>query len=417
MAKRKNANPFKPGAGHSPPHLAGRDKETEQFSKLLDQEQITQNVILTGLRGVGKTVLMDDVYKPLALKKDWVWVGSDFSEAAFVDELSLCRRLLTDLSLFTSQLVISTPKRVAGFHEQEKELVQMSFEYLGAHFEKQPGLTSDKLKSTLEFVWSAIDSTGKKGVVFAYDEAQVVQDRKDKEQFPLALLLEAFQSVQRKGMRYMLLLTGLPTLFPKLVESRTYAERMFVVQEIGRLDVKSCKDAINNPLQNNTIKFTPDSVDLIVNESRCYPYFIQFICREAYDYFKTARTDGSTGQLAVPIKTLTRKLDMDFFSGRWNRATDRQRELLLSIASLENAADEFTIGEIVESSKNMSRERRIKAFKTGDVAQMLPKLIDAGLVYKNRHGKYSFAVPLFNEYIIRQFNVRREGRNLFDEFD
>src|SRR5438067_1472656 len=98
--KTKNVNPFKPGAGHSPPHLAGREKEKDKFSKLLDQTDIIQNIVLTGLRGVGKTVLMDDVYKPLAVKKNWIWVGSDFSEAAFVDEYSLCLRLLTDLSLF-----------------------------------------------------------------------------------------------------------------------------------------------------------------------------------------------------------------------------------------------------------------------------------------------------------------------------
>ena len=104
----QKTNPFKPGAGHSPPHLAGREHEQAQFVKLLEQGVITQNIVLTGLRGVGKTVLMDDIYKPIAAKKQWVWVGSDFSESAFVDEQSLCLRLLTDLSLFTSQLSLSS---------------------------------------------------------------------------------------------------------------------------------------------------------------------------------------------------------------------------------------------------------------------------------------------------------------------
>ena len=75
-----------------------------------------------------------------------------------------------------------------------------------------------------------------KGIVFAYDEAQVVGDRQVKDQYPLAALLETFQSLQRKGIRYFLLLTGLPTLFPRLVESRTYAERMFTVQQMGKPD-------------------------------------------------------------------------------------------------------------------------------------------------------------------------------------
>src|SRR6266404_1024079 len=401
----KNANPFKPGAGHSPPHLAGRGAEATQFEKLLDQIEITQNVVLTGLRGVGKTVLMDDVYKPIALKKNWVWVGSDFSEAAFVDERSLCLRLLTDLSLFTSQLTVVSPAAAVGYRPEAHQSEQITFEYLMAYFEKQPGLMADKLRCTLEFVWEAIVATGKIGIVFAYDEAQTVQDRKDRDQYPLALMLEVFKSVQRKSMRYMLLLTGLPTLFQKLVESRTYAERMFIVQDIGRLDQRACCEAIKKPLENNVITFTATSVVAIVEESKCYPYFIQYICREAYDYFKTFVDSKPPRQPPpLPIKTLIRKLDTDFFSGRWNRATDRQREILLCIASLETAAGEFTVGEIVEQSKAIAAERALKPFKTGDVSQMLPKLIDAGLVYKNRYGKYSLSVPLFDAFILRQFN-------------
>jgi type II secretory pathway predicted ATPase ExeA len=414
---KTSTNPFKPGAGHSPPHLAGREKETEQFAKLLDQEVVIQNVILTGLRGVGKTVLMDDVYKPLSIKKNWAWVGSDFSEAAFVSESSLCSRLLTDLSLFTSQIAITEPVKMAGFHDRKNKSELLSFEYISTYFEKQPGLMVDKLKATLEFVWQAVQATDKHGIVFAYDEAQVVQDQHDKEQYPLALLLEAFQSIQRKGMRFLLLLTGLPTLFPKLIESRTYAERMFIVQDIGRLETKACKEAIKKPLDSNAISFTPESVSLIVEESKCYPYFIQFICREAYDYFKACIDSNPDSQPpALPIKTLIRKLDTDFFSGRWQRVTDRQRELLLCVASLDSATDEFTIYEIVEQSKDIAIKKGLKPFKTADVGQMIPKLIDAGLLYKTRYGKYCFAVPLFDAYILRHFKERHSGRTLFDDF-
>src|SRR5262249_26523601 len=116
------ANPFKPGAGHSPPCLAGREAETKEFGRFLSQEVVTQNVVLTGLRGVGKTVLMDDVYRPLALGAGWVWVGSDFSESAFVDEAALCSRLLTDLAVFTNGLdvEVETPRAV-GFKSLAKK--------------------------------------------------------------------------------------------------------------------------------------------------------------------------------------------------------------------------------------------------------------------------------------------------------
>lgn len=95
---------------------------------------------------------------------------------------------------------------------------------------------------------------------------------------------------------------------------------------------------------------------------------------------------------------ILRKLDSDFFSGRWNRATDRQRELLSVISSLKNCDEEFTVQEIVDKSKSKGG----KSFSGSHVNQMLSKLADAGLVYKNRFGKYSFAVPLLGRFIQRQ---------------
>lgn len=414
IAGKTDSNPFKPGAGHSPPFLAGREREAEEFAKLLNQDVVLQNVVLTGLRGVGKTVLMDTVYKPLALSKNWVWVGSDFSESAFVDERTLCNRLLLDLSLFTSQIRVgdSTSGWIHATRSKDRSL---SFGTLVDYFEAQNGLVSDRLKATLEFVWSIVKKIGRHGIVFAYDEAQVVHDRPEKDQHPLALLLETFQSLERKGMRYMLLLTGLPTLFPKLVESRTYAERMFVVQDIGRLDHEACCQAITKPLENNAINFSKTSVDLIVDSSKCYPYFIQFICREAYDYFKTViDRKPSVQSSALPVETLVRKLDTDFFAGRWGKITDRQRELLLCIACLKNSAEEFTVNDIRDISREAAAKHKIKPFKPGDISQMMPKVIEAGLIYRNRHGKYCLAVPLFDAFIRRQFADKERMPGLFD---
>jgi hypothetical protein len=392
-------NPFRPGAGHTPPFLAGRSREKTQFAKLLEQDVVSQNVVLTGLRGVGKTVLMDLEYKPL-------WVGTDLSEHAFIDERNLCRRLLTDLSVFTSTLSLRTAREAVGFRKgKTSDETLLDFAFLEQHFEAQPGLIVDKLKSTLEFVWKVIRPLGMKGLLFAYDEAQVVRDRKDKDQYPLALLLETFQSIQRRDLRYMLLLTGLPTLFPKLVESRTYAERMFTVQEVGRLTEDECREAILTPLKRTGITFAPHAVSTIIERSGGYPYFIQFICREVFEQLGALKlTETPPLPLTVPVDPILRKLDGDFFSGRWNKVPDRQRDLLFCIASLDNCDQEFTISEIVEASRKISAAGKVgKPFRTNDVSQMLPRLIEAGLVYKNRHGKYSFAVPLFGDYIRRNF--------------
>jgi hypothetical protein len=403
--KIEHVNQYSPGAGHSPPYLAGREQEIEAFRGYLQQTEILKNVILTGLRGTGKTVLMDDRFKPAAQDEGWVWVGSDLAESSFLSEANLCVRLLTDLAVFTSSLSIAAPDGTLGFDTNQKKQ-SLSFDFLATYFESQPGLTVDKLKATLEFVWTVARTRGTKGIVLAYDEAQVVRDREDKEQYPLAVLLETFQSIQRKGAGFLLLLTGLPTLFPKLVESRTYAERMFAVLEIGRLSPQASRDAIEVPLKKSPWKFTEDGVNQIIEVSDGYPYFIQFICRETFDHLIAKPED-----LTIPIDAIVRKLDSDFFAGRWENVTDRQRDLLYCIAQLQHADEEFTISEIVDVSKGLGA-KGVKPFGYGDVSQALPRLIEKELVYKNRHGKYCFAVPLFSGFIRRRFHLSDSQRLL-----
>lgn len=399
-------NPFRAGAGHSPPHLAGRKAEKDRFAKLLGQKVITQNVVLTGLRGVGKTVLMDEAYKPIAQDHGWIWVGTDLSDHAFVNEINLSTRLVRDLSVFTSSVTLKQAHPPVGFDPRPRHSkATLDFGTLWRVFDLQPGLIVDKLKATLEFVWGAVESVGSKGVVFAYDEAQVVRDREDDHQYPLATLLETFQSVQRKGMRFLLLLTGLPTLFPKLVESRTYAERLFEVQQLRRLSVEECEEAIRIPLKRSDISFPPALVGLITERSDGYPHFLQFLCRELFDHLRAVGDlRGSSPTLARVIDSIILRMDSDFFGGRWNKLPDRQRDLLLCIATLETCDAEFTISEIVSASRSPRIARMIrKPFRANDISQMLPRLIEAGLVYRDRHGKYLFAVPLFGAYVRRVY--------------
>ncbi|MCB2230029.1 ATP-binding protein [bacterium] len=395
-------NPFRPGAGHLPPYLAGRTQEQSEFTRLLDQETILENLILTGLRGVGKTVLLE-TFKPIAIESRWLWVGTDMSESASISEHNMATRLLSDLSLITSSFVLSKEVRSGiGFEPEEVESTQtLTYAMLSRIYDATPGLTADKLKTILKYVWTLVQRTDRRGIIFAYDEAQNLADHSAKEQYPLSLLLDVFQSIQKVDIPFMLALTGLPTLFPKLVEARTYSERMFRVLFLDRLSDSDSRDAIEKPIKTAAcpVKFHFNSVDTICDISAGYPYFIQFICREVYDIFMQQADAGQ--DYAVPIDEILRKLDSDFFAGRWARATDRQRELLGVAARLENAEHEFTVAEIVA----MSRQVLHKPFGSSHVNQMLVSLSEAGLVYKNRHGKYSFAVPLLNRFILRQLEA------------
>lgn len=399
------ANPYKPGAGHSPPYLAGRTQERTEFERLLTQDTILENLVLTGLRGVGKTVLLD-TFRPLAHEAGWLWVGTDMSEAASLTEDAIAKRLLADLAAVTSGIVFAVESyRGMGFVTSATTLQRkLDYAALCEIYDQTPGLASDKLKQVLEIAWGILSASSGKfvGLVFAYDEAQNLSDNAKQGQFPLSLLLDVFQSLQKRGVRFMLALTGLPTLFPKLVDARTFAERMFRVVTLDRLNVDESRDAVLRPLTSAQcpIQFDEEAVRLIVVSAGGYPYFLQFICRETFEaLLVNAQLAGPAHP--VPIEAITRKLDSDFFVGRWARITDRQRDLLMAAAIVvsRSKSDEFSVNDIVGISSDGSTQ---KPFSASHANQLLSKLYAIGLVYKNRYGRYAFAVPLFDQFILRQ---------------
>src|SRR3954471_23504835 len=135
MAASAFANPFRPGAGHRPPWLAGRKLEQAEFRRLLEQTTAPDNLVLSGLRGDGKTVLLDK-FKPIALQENWLWVGTDLSEAASISETNLAERLITDLSVVTGTIKIGERERQAwGFTAARgREVVTLGYELLSGVF-------------------------------------------------------------------------------------------------------------------------------------------------------------------------------------------------------------------------------------------------------------------------------------------
>lgn len=398
------SNPFRPGAGHRPPYLAGRKHETDEFDRLLGQSIVLENLVLTGLLGVGKTVLLDE-FKPTAIAAGWLWVGTDLTEAASLSDERIALWLLTDLSVVATSFVIDADDVPAGIgFRAGRQKVERRLDYatLVEVYEDTPGLVSDKLKAVLELVWAVVRGHAR-GIIFAYDEAQNLSDHAGAGEFPLSLMLDVFQSIQRRDIPFMLVLVGLPTLFPKLVEAREFAERMFRVVTLDRLNVTDSRDAITRPIREagTPVALGNKTVMLIVRETGGYPYFIQFFCREAFDLLLQQLARGRRPR-NVPIDAISKKLDSDFFAGRWARITDRQRDLLCVIASL-NGDNEFGVQELVQKARELKAVKTIvKAFTASHVVQMLSALAKEGLVYKNRHGRYSLAIPLFNRFIRRQ---------------
>lgn len=402
MTSASYENPFRPGAGHKPLYLAGRTHEQETFRKALQQSPVTENVIITGLRGIGKTVLLEEL-KPLAHTASWLWVGNDLSESASLTEERIARRLLTDLAIRLGPILLqSEMKPLVGFSNKVEETTirHLNFDDLWRIFEHSPGLVEDKLKAALSAVGNAIRGSQIAGIVFAYDEAQNLSDHKAQNEYPLSMLLDVFSYFQRGnfGFNFLLVLCGLPTLLPKLNEARTYTERMFHIMKLERLIEQAAWEAILKPIEikQSNLTFPPATVKEIIEMSGRYPYFIQFICKEIFDSWIVK---AQRGRIPIVAKEeILDKLDEDFFSYRWMRATDRQQEILHIIANMENGEGEFSVSDVVAASKSILK----KGFSPSHATQILQALTEKGLIYKSRRGSYMLAVPLMGRFIKRQ---------------
>jgi hypothetical protein len=302
-------NPFRPGAGTKPLYLAGRGHEQSEFVRALRQAPLTQNMIITGLRGVGKTVLLDEL-KPLAHANGWLWTGNDWTEAASISEKDVAIRLLVDLTAILAPIVVyRTNELPFGFTQKQNLPTERPLKYddLVAIYDGTPGFVSDKLKAVLEHVAVLLKGTTVKGVVFAYDEAQNLTDHRDTNQFPLSLVVDVFANLQKKqlGCQFLLVLTGLPTLITKLNEARTFTERMFHTLVLDRLKDPDAREAIVRPIaiEKSTLGFTDQTIERIMNESKGYPFLIQYICKEVFDAWIGKITVGLAP--SVPINEIT----------------------------------------------------------------------------------------------------------------
>ena len=400
METKQLSNPYRAGSGHAPPYLAGRERQLEEFRNLLQMGSQAQNLILTGLHGVGKTALTHAM-KPLALEVNWLWSYTDFSLSANITEEGLAERIITSFAMFCADIPMKA-EDVNYFGlvpPKANQACLLNFDHLFSIYDKAPGLIADKLKTVLELVWKYIEPKDVKGVALVYDEAQNLSEQAADYQQPLTALIDVFQPIQEKGIPFMLVLSGLPTLFPKLVSTRRVADSMFRVIHVENLDEKERREAIIKPIEDHSsiVQWGENTIQAISELSMGHPFFIQLICREIYDislnpFYADKESVLSKG---IPSKEIIQKLNVDFFADLWSNATSRQQDVLMVVATLERCEEEFSVQEVADKSKDMLD----KPLSSSQVNQLLMKLSQMGLVYKSRYGRYSFAVQLLTQFI------------------
>ena len=393
----RHANPFRPGSGLQPPYLAGRDEELSRFSQMLRQIQEGQvhNLMIQGMRGVGKTVLLKEFVKICADNKFLPVTRFQFNNK-HSDPAEFTRALQHDLDSTMRRLSrVETTKQKPQDAARQMRPQKIDVVGVGWEFKHDPASRvplENQITDYLEKWWKVVRENGYNGVVLLFDEFHTVVDVKPNHWYILTDFIGAVNEIQSNGCRYSLVLCGLPTLMPNVKAARSYAERMFAVMNVSNLDKENARAAISKPLEDTAWRFSDDLISAIVRDTDRYPYFIQFFCREIISWIgKEYVTLDDYEKIG---DRLIGDLGRDFFDQRIEPLSSAQRRVLYSAASLPEPDLEFS-----------SIQRSLDVDK-GSLSNQLRRLEEKGLIYKSKRGVYRLAMPLLGKYL--RLKVRPE---------
>ena len=382
-------NPFSPGAGSPPPELVGRESILEQTRILLGrvkENRPEKSILLTGLRGVGKTVLLNEIeraatrvsYRTMALE-----AHEDKSLAALL--VPPLRKLLFELDHAAG--AGDKAKRglavLKGFMNGVK--VTMGGIEVGLDIEPENGAAdSGDLESDLPNLFMAVAEAAEERKTFIallIDELQYFRPQE------LSALIMAMHKMQRRQLPMVLFGAGLPIL-PKLAgESKSYAERLFSFPDIGALSEPDTIRALQEPTRATGVDFEEDALKEIFRLTQGYPYFLQ---EWGYQSWNRAAVSPITLQVVRDAtKTVIERLDQNFFRVRFDRLTPTEKRFLRAMAGL---------GPGPHRSSDIADALKVEINSIGPGRA---NLIRKGMIYSPAHGDMAFTVPLFDEFMLR----------------
>ena len=385
-----HANPFRPGSGLQPPYLAGRDEELTRFPQMLQeiQEGQVRNLMVQGLRGVGKTVLLKEFVNMCADSKFLPVTRLQFS-SKHSDPAEFTRALQHDLDSAMGNLS-RVEKTKQKLQDAARQMRPQKIDVMGVGwgFKHDPASRvplENQIIDYLEKWWKIVQENGYNGIVLLFDEFHTVVDVKANSWYILTDFIGAVNEIQLNGCRYSLVLCGLPTLMPNVKAARSYAERMFGVMNISNLDKENARAAISKPLENKAWRFSDDLISAIVQDTDSYPYFIQFFCREIIS--RVGKDHIALNDYEKIEDRLIGDLGRDFFDQRIEPLSVAQKRVLYSAASLPDPDLEFSS---IQKSLDMSK---------GSLSSHLKRLEEKSLIYRSGRGAYRLAMPLLGKYL------------------
>lgn len=382
-------NPYAPGAGTPPPELAGRDELRESIRISLERVRAgrpAKSVLMVGLRGVGKTVLLD------RMRDDAEASGIHTLRVEAPESRSLpailapqLRQALLRLSRIEKAKELSQRalRGLAGFAKALK--IKYQDIEVGLDFDPEPGLADNgdlehDLQALLEVTGLAAKEAGTALAIFV-DELQYVDEEE------LAALITALHRTSQRSLPVVLVGAGLPQLPGRMGRAKSYAERLFDFPVVGPLSRDAARVAIAKPASDQGVEVTEEALQRIFRETHGYPYFLQEWGKHAWDAAEASPIDLHDVELASV--TAVAALDESFFRVRFDRLTPLEKKYLRAMAEL--GAGPHRSGDIADELKR-------EVTKLGPTRS---QLIAKGMIWSPSHGDTAFTVPLFDEFMHR----------------
>jgi len=380
-------NPFAPGAGSQPPELAGRDQILDSANVALDRilhRRASKSLILVGLRGVGKTVLLNRI---------WEKANTDGFKAVLI-EANEDKPLPQLLAPHLRQILFSLDAM-----ENASEKVKRGLRVLGSFIksvkakfgEIELGLgtelgsaDSGDLEADLAELFDAVGEAAvdrKTAVAICVDELQYLSP------LELSALIMAVHRINQRGLPLILVGAGLPQVVGLSGKAKSYSERLFDYPSVGQLADPDARRALQSPVRNNDVEFDEDAILEVMKETQGYPYFLQQWGHEAWNIAE--RSPITIENIKTASKLAIGNLDQSFFRVRFDRLTPRERDYLYALARLGSGS---------QRSGDIAEELGVKA---QSVAPIRSSLIKKGMIYSPQYGDTTFTVPLFDAFMLR----------------
>ena len=381
---RQELNPFMPGAGMQPPELVGRERDLEIVDRMIARTKLNnldRGIIFSGLRGVGKTVLLVKLQE-MAAGKNMLTAKIESSGNPDDDYEAIFHEI--NLAAMKIHLVGGLKKRLGDVISNIKSMSFGAFGLSASISRESSAQTSEnpfKLELLIESITTELRKSNS-GLYLFIDELQEMADE------PLGTLMSIQHKMGQRSLPFYIIGAGLPNLPGVLSKSRSYAERLFEYRTIGQLSDADAAEGYQKPARRNGRPFTDDALNELIKVSSGYPYFIQAYGKAAWN---------ASGSNPIPLQAVTKseacaraELDDGLYSARWQRTTPTGRRYLAAMAK---------IGTESPSSTAEVADRLGKS--TGEISMTRDKLIKLGLIYSPEYGKVAFTVPGMGEFILR----------------